>query len=176
MRKHWLVLCLMVSFLVCGSCKFVLAASAWDDNFDDNSINTSLWQHIYIDADPATFKEQNSRLEWYVNGSKMTAGQYITDKYVSSWQFDLSSDMVFQVDFLHQVSAGNGTGLNLGVYYGDMSSTPDFQATIGVKNTVDSTINNGAKILTYNWAVSGVDIAGGSGWLPRTDLLIFSSF
>lgn len=147
----------------------VFAASPWDDNFNDNVTNTNLWQHIFIQADPATFIESNQRLEWYVNGGNITPGQYVTDKYVSKWQFDLDTDMTFKVDFLHQTSAGDGTGLNFGLYYGDMNATPEFKAVMGVKNTVNASINDGNKVLTYNWAVAGNSINGSSGWFARTD-------
>ncbi len=170
--KKVLALTVMIACLlgIAAAATPVCAASPWDDNFDDNVMDTGLWEHVYLEDDPATFREQNQRLDWFVNGAQMDEGQYITDKYVSTWQYDLSGDMVFQVDFLHQVSANNGTGMNMGLYSGDVSAGDvDFQALIGFRNTVDPAVNNGTKTLTYNWAVSGDGLPGGSGWFPRTN-------
>jgi hypothetical protein len=154
-----------VFLCVSGPLSRVLAASPWDDNFNDSAVNTALWQYVDVNNFQTTFKEQNARLEWYVNGSDWPAeGRYASESFVSQWQYDLQSDFTCKVDFLHNTTAGQGTGLNFGVYYGDKQhETPDFFAAIGAENAV----NNGTKYLRYDWQVGGKDIAGNQGNLLR---------
>lgn len=150
-------------------------AGPWDDNFNNNATTSSLWEHVYTETDPATFTVQNDRMEWYINGKEMGEMNitYITDKYVSQWQYDLSDDVTFKVDYLYRVSngTGTGTGMNLGVYYGSMSTgDPDFLSSIGVKYTIDPNYNNGTIFPTYNWAVAGDNITGASNFFGRADI------
>ena len=174
MKKIFLLAALIaLVFCIAWASRPVFAASPWDDNFNDNVTDTNLWEHVYTDSDPATFAEKNGQLEWYINGAQMANRSitYITDKYVSKWDFDLSTDMTFKVDFSHVTSAGNGTGMNFGVYNGDMTAgSPNYQALIGVKNSVDPAVNNGTRTSIYDWAVARNGVTGGDGWFPRTDM------
>lgn len=132
-----LVLCLFVVVGVVNSA----SAEVISDNFDDDDMNTGLWQFADGgDETNTTLVEQGQCLEWMAAdpGTWSDENEYM-EGYASNWAFDPNSNAFARIDFSLDNTVMNG-GLDLGVYYftgipGE--GEPDYWASIGVENDSD---------------------------------------
>lgn len=138
-----------------------LAKASWvDDNFDDNSINSSLWTTMMLEnedggaKDNLSFFEQNQRLEW-ITGSQWMDNSDASGGYISKWALALDQDFAVAVDFHYDHTAAFPSDEG-GVFLGLASSDLSYMVGISARNRGGDAggliYQVGGSIPEYNWA------------------------
>ncbi|MDK1031576.1 MAG: PEP-CTERM sorting domain-containing protein [Planctomycetia bacterium] len=122
------------------------------DNFNDNSMDTSLWTLFEDDSDHVWLDETNGRLELRSSDADDEDAFYIGN----NWGFDPSSDFSFKVDYYY-ASTTNAGGVMLGVA---KDHDNNFVA--------EASYEDGAKSYYYEIVTGGFD-AGDDGTARTAD-------
>lgn len=116
----------------------------------------------------------NDRLEWIVTSTGWTGAGDDDDVFrakASLWQFDLSTDFEFSVDFHYDhegTYATDAAGVMMGLYYFEGEEDEPYTAEVGAENWVSDWHGTGLENKNVGWW--GLDLSDSSevdGWWRR---------
>lgn len=101
MKKLITICTVVVLMVLTTSAAYAVLPS---DNFDDNSINTSMWNLYEEDHSNAWLDENHQRLEMRSTGA---AGEFIAVYVANGWGLSTAADFSFKADFHNSFTTGD---------------------------------------------------------------------
>jgi hypothetical protein len=111
-------------------------ASPWDDNFDDNSMNTSLWSYYQQDSSSEFLLEQNGRLELLSN--TVNSYSYGALYYANGWSLSTAADFALKADFHNSYDGTDWVEVMIGLQGGDFNLDPSNFSVLGIQAVTDT--------------------------------------
>jgi hypothetical protein len=129
--KKLITICTVVGLMVLTTSMVYALPS---DNFDDNSMNTSMWGLFETDSSNAWLDETNQRLEMRSNENADENVENIAVYYANGWGLSTAADFSLRVDF-HNSFASEANNVHAGVMLGigkgtDVATIANNNATI----------------------------------------------